>query len=975
MAPRRPAVQEAQVLALVETVSSVVLYNVRATVGRPDMTSLSMAVDAVASLEALSVSPLLSAEEGGNGGSPPREGGEGLVNRPSLIWLLQQSSLKMGDDKGEPQSAAAAYVNAVLGDWGEGTVKDVLNSFFVGMDAALLPFPVNEVDRLQDLDTVPYSELSDTYKDGISKAVDLIVPACASKEIGGQAMDGPALVSFLGRLTRVMEIPVITEGDDHPAAFLEGLEAKEVELFASAYKADWEKFREEDMPATAEDLIAKHDAFMERATQTASPRSVGKGGAEDGAQETNDAASERTPSSRRPGFVHAFTSALEELYREYCTINAWLWSDYEVSEARRELDKLVAQPASEQPEDNGDAGENEGSEHADGGGDDSPPATLPEYGAITRVFHTRETRWRDEIVPDILRSHPDMAGLVFLDTLEEEGERKDGQLTFSHVGALVSTVDTFLETNLDAARKQARAVFDDRLDECREELKMLPSPPPLEDVETLSSRVKTAALEATQTIRLAVGDDKADEVAAAEGWEKEAASAGEEWVRSARLAGTGAEGKTPGETNGDGPSAGNSGDGQGGGRGGEGDSSVDGVDGSNVAGVDAAAAAVEPDAAAEAEKAEAASAEKAVRLARSILDDYHAPCLAEVTASDPKGRKAMNKCAAVAEAQWDLAESARPEELEGRKSTALEPAMKEREAEHVEWAIQEAFQKATARFNKEALDMQLPTADENIERLLADSKRHLVKMSSPKMDGGLLSGKDAQRKLEVLVREVYEEFKSRNNEEWKRACLTAKDAYAQQVSRATSFFSLAPLRFSGAPPFEPARCLTTGVVAEKITRSHVRLRAAYQRGTWGRRWVVRLALWAGFVLAMTAVALLAAGRQLQHRPMAIAFLAAAAFHLIVLLLCVSEGLALGTRPWLLASAAVLAYVASGSTLGGKRGRRGASGRRPIWSGRTVMGGYSNGSSSLMPLFRGHGVGTGRGVGKGGAGSWGGRHKE
>lgn len=86
-----------------------------------------------------------------------------------------------------------------------------------------------------------------------------------------------------------------------------------------------------------------------------------------------------------------------------------------------------------------------------------------------------------------------------------------------------------------------------------------------------------------------------------------------------------------------------------------------------------------------------------------------------------------------------------------------------------------------------------------------------------------------------------------------------------QVMRATSFFSLAPLRFTGAPPFEPARCLTTGAVAEKVSRRHEKLRNAYQRGTWGRRWVVRLALWAGFVLAMMAMALLAAGRQLQHR--------------------------------------------------------------------------------------------------------------
>ena len=97
-----------------------------------------------------------------------------------------------------------------------------------------------------------------------------------------------------------------------------------------------------------------------------------------------------------------------------------------------------------------------------------------------------------------------------------------------------------------------------------------------------------------------------------------------------------------------------------------------------------------------------------------------------------------------------------------------------------------------------------------------------------------------------------------------------------------------------------------------------------------------------------------------------AFVAATAFHVIVLCLAVSDGLVRGTHLWLLVSAGVLGYVASGSTIsriGGKRGR--GSTRHPVWSavGIRRSTGFSN-EESLIPLLRDSGVsesGTVRGA--------------
>lgn len=89
-----------------------------------------------------------------------------------------------------------------------------------------------------------------------------------------------------------------------------------------------------------------------------------------------------------------------------------------------------------------------------------------------------------------------------------------------------------------------------------------------------------------------------------------------------------------------------------------------------------------------------------------------------------------------------------------------------------------------------------------------------------------------------------------------------------------------------------------------------------------------------------------------------AFAVAAAFHAIVLCLAVSEGLVPGTRLWLLGSAGVLSYVASGSTIvgNGKRGTRSAARRTMGWSSVGLGGrGRMGSGGSLMPLFREEGV--------------------
>ncbi|CAN0526153.1 unnamed protein product, partial [Ectocarpus sp. 12 AP-2014] len=78
------------------------------------------------------------------------------------------------------------------------------------------------------------------------------------------------------------------------------------------------------------------------------------------------------------------------------------------------------------------------------------------------------------------------------------------------------------------------------MDDLDAEVRDLPRPPHLADVEMLSSKAKTAALDAYQAVKLAVGDDKAKETATAQGWAGQAEAATRRWMTEAQQAVRGA---------------------------------------------------------------------------------------------------------------------------------------------------------------------------------------------------------------------------------------------------------------------------------------------------------------------------------------------------------------------------------------------------------------------------------------------------
>ncbi|CAN0471476.1 unnamed protein product [Ectocarpus sp. 8 AP-2014] len=209
------------------------------------------------------------------------------------------------------------------------------------------------------------------------------------------------------------------------------------------------------------------------------------------------------------------------------------------------------------------------------------------------------------------------------------------------------------------------------MDDLNAEVQDLPRPPHLADVEFLSLKATNAASDACRAVRLAVGDDKANETATAQRWAEQAEAATRRWMAEAQQAVRGAEndvggggdagGKDAGTGNDGGPSdaggkdagAGNdvgAGAGAGGGDGGDGGVGVD----------------------------------EALALAERVLKEHHSPCVEKVTLKTNHVEKSLAKCRKIADEEWAQGreESDKQELLDERKPTVLDNAMDEKESEH-----------------------------------------------------------------------------------------------------------------------------------------------------------------------------------------------------------------------------------------------------------------------------------------------------
>ncbi|CAM9895779.1 unnamed protein product, partial [Laminaria digitata] len=200
--------------------------------------------------------------------------------------------------------------------------------------------------------------------------------------------------------------------------------------------------------------------------------------------------------SRRPKFRAKLLDLTDTLYKFVCGQNTQLWSASELAKLKEdlaELDRLAVEEHEER--------EDREAKLSEGSGDtfvrSSPPP--PDHSDVTKAFRARLTIWRDEIAPDLAKSHPDMVAMV----------AEHGKFDTAHVSALYKMMDEFLDDSLIKVKGQARFLFDERIADLRMSVDTLQPTTNAADVEVLAGQAQAAAHEATALVRLAVGNNKA----------------------------------------------------------------------------------------------------------------------------------------------------------------------------------------------------------------------------------------------------------------------------------------------------------------------------------------------------------------------------------------------------------------------------------------------------------------------------------
>ncbi|CAN0437581.1 unnamed protein product [Ascophyllum nodosum] len=334
---QRSALQDAKVMALVEAVSSVVLYSTLPVVERTDFQLLSTALEASRALDVLCTIDHGSGDEGdyeadgvqekkagegdqeedeasqkGDGGKYDGEGGNapelpaqkpGMISRPSLVWLLQQST-----PKADKVDQAKDYVDGLLQSaWDGESFKNAFNGFFTKWDVAALPKPLTDVERWPVLNTVSESDLSDEYTKSVEGVVEMILSACTPKTLDGTNVGGKDLVDFLRRFSKAVDIQTGDEDEDleSPTLLLEALEDQELDIAKKYFK----NFIEDKLPLGSVDLkgIQKEAEEFLLSRFTINPRSPPLESQPD------------SPSLRRAAFVKKFDDLMTDAYKDRST--------------------------------------------------------------------------------------------------------------------------------------------------------------------------------------------------------------------------------------------------------------------------------------------------------------------------------------------------------------------------------------------------------------------------------------------------------------------------------------------------------------------------------------------------------------------------------------------------------------------------------------------------------------------------------
>ena len=219
---------DAQLLALLNLVSSVVLYNSQSVIDRPAIEQLSNAMETAF---------LLSFFSSQNPSDPNSTPERTALDRPHLIWLIQNFHLQMTESTGRE------YLLHKLNQSDHGrtdeanSYTDHFNRFFASIDLLTFPAPTALTADVSKLTTLPWESLTAEYRAAVESVRRQVVSKVYAKNVAGSPMTGELLVDLLRTWVEIMAVKVMDLREQSTEVLFDGIIRKELDKARAAYQA------------------------------------------------------------------------------------------------------------------------------------------------------------------------------------------------------------------------------------------------------------------------------------------------------------------------------------------------------------------------------------------------------------------------------------------------------------------------------------------------------------------------------------------------------------------------------------------------------------------------------------------------------------------------------------------------------------------------------------------------------------------
>lgn len=202
---------------------------------------------------------------------------------PSFIWVIRDFTLDLEDEDGY-DITPTQYLNTALEQspgydkqtMERNRIRHMLTSFFPDRECVTLIRPISDEEVLQQVDAVPYNDLREEFREGISVLRKLIFENARPKTIDGKTLSG----SMFGGLVRSYVKAINEGGVPTISSAWEGVSLQECvdakEKSISTYQFVMNALiSDSPFPINDEELMGNHSKASSEALQMYQQRAVG----------------------------------------------------------------------------------------------------------------------------------------------------------------------------------------------------------------------------------------------------------------------------------------------------------------------------------------------------------------------------------------------------------------------------------------------------------------------------------------------------------------------------------------------------------------------------------------------------------------------------------------------------------------------------------------------------------------------------